>query len=237
MLEDWKPYDGSILSSRKPTLVDNIITHLMHSITHCDLDHSCTILYKLRDTVKWSSFIVGRAIEISMPNFKMSHYQTARRQIPWRWLQKIVESRSLLIKWIKLSRVLLLHSLRPRTLFLNTPQVSWYRHVIFIWPRKGDGGMDTKLYGGTLPDCTAGITLTMASNYLVVSWSFLIMCTKEPRTLLLDSLRMRPLLLHTSKLKQCRHVIFIWRREGDGGSIPNCTVSHYHTALRQLPWR
>ena len=49
--------------------------------------------------------------------------------------------------WTDPPCILLLHSLRFRPLLLNTPQVSWYRHVNIIYRREGDEGMDTKLYG------------------------------------------------------------------------------------------
>jgi len=39
------PDDGSIFSCRKPIIFNNIIMHLLHSCTHCDLDHSYSILH------------------------------------------------------------------------------------------------------------------------------------------------------------------------------------------------
>ena len=43
------PDDGNIFPSRKPILYTNIIMHLLHSYTHCDLDNSCSTL-KSRDS-------------------------------------------------------------------------------------------------------------------------------------------------------------------------------------------
>ena len=45
------PDDGSFFHSRKPILFDNIIMHLLHSCTHCDLNHSYSLLHMSRDTV------------------------------------------------------------------------------------------------------------------------------------------------------------------------------------------
>jgi len=70
------PDDGCIFSNRKPFLFNNIIMHLLQSYTHCYLDHSCSILHKLRDTVTWFSFSVGRAMEVPIPNCTGTHYQT-----------------------------------------------------------------------------------------------------------------------------------------------------------------
>ena len=83
------PDDGSIFPCRKPILLNDIIMHLLHSCPRCDLNHSCSILHKSRDTFTWSSFSVGRAMEVSIPNRTEAHYQSARRQLPWRWQQKI----------------------------------------------------------------------------------------------------------------------------------------------------
>ena len=70
-------HDGSIFSNRKPILFNNTIMHLLQSCTHCDLDHSCSILHKSRDL----HFAQGRRWRYL--------YQTARRQPPWRCHQKI----------------------------------------------------------------------------------------------------------------------------------------------------
>jgi len=90
-----------------------------------------------------------------------------------------VKIRSLFIKWTKPTRVLQLHTLRTRQLFVNPPQVSFYSHVFSF----GDGRFDTKLHGGTLRECTATTTLKMATNNLVERRSFLIVWTKPPRVL------------------------------------------------------
>ena len=39
------------ISSQKPILLYNIIRHLLHSSTQCDLDHACSILHKSRVTL------------------------------------------------------------------------------------------------------------------------------------------------------------------------------------------
>jgi len=46
------------------------------------------------------SFSVGLAVEVSIRNCTLEHYQIACQQLPWRWKQKtIFESRSFLIMW------------------------------------------------------------------------------------------------------------------------------------------
>jgi len=54
--------------SRKSILFSNITMHFLHSYTHRDLDHSCSIFHKSRGTAIWSSFIVGRAMEVTLPD-------------------------------------------------------------------------------------------------------------------------------------------------------------------------
>ena len=112
---------------------------------------------------------------------------------------------------------------------------------------RGDGGTDTKLYGGTLPDCTAATILKMAAKNLVESRSFLIMWTKPPRVLLthiqnnfasslqapkkrgtkyvsLDHFRIEP------KLKEVKWV-------GPGGSpVPNQSLKYVASAPNSPPF-
>ena len=45
----YHPDDGSIFPFRNPILLNDIIMHLLHSCTHCALNHSCTILHLSRD--------------------------------------------------------------------------------------------------------------------------------------------------------------------------------------------
>jgi len=75
--------------SLKPILFDNTIMHLLHSCTHCDLDHSCSILHKSHDTATWSSLSLGRALEVSIQNYTGAHYQTSLRKLNWWQQQKI----------------------------------------------------------------------------------------------------------------------------------------------------
>jgi len=85
----------AFFSAEKPILFDNIVVHLLHSRTHCDLDHSWSIHHKSSDTVARFSCNVRRAMEESIPNDTGAHYQTSRRQLPWRWLQKSSRKRIL----------------------------------------------------------------------------------------------------------------------------------------------
>jgi len=137
----------------------------------------------------------------------------------------------------KLCTYSLLHTRLIRTLLLHTPQVTWYRHVFFVIV-----GWAMLL---SIPNCTEAHYGTARRKYpedgsksLFVSWSFLIMWTKPPRVLLLQSLRLRRLLFNTAQVSWLRHVILILRREGDrgvdtwqyGGTLPE-------DCRWQLPWR
>jgi len=64
-------------------------TYLLHSCTHCDLDHSHSLLHMPRNTVTWSSFSVGRAMVVPLPNCTGALYQSPRWQLPGRWQQNI----------------------------------------------------------------------------------------------------------------------------------------------------
>ena len=90
------PWWWQHFSSRKAILYDNIIMHLSLSCTHCDLDQSCCILHMSRDTVTWSSFTVGRAMEVSIKTLRgtLPDCTAARKLIT---AKNLVETRSLLI--------------------------------------------------------------------------------------------------------------------------------------------
>jgi len=62
------PCEWQHFFSRNAICFDNITMLLLHSCTHYDLDHSCSILHKWRGTVTWFSFSVGKAIQVSIPN-------------------------------------------------------------------------------------------------------------------------------------------------------------------------
>jgi len=94
------PDDGCFFPCLKPILYNNIIMHLLHSCTHFDLDHSCSILHKSRDTVTWSSFREGdggtttKLYGGTLPNRTVA---TTLKMAA----KNLVESRSFLIMWAK----------------------------------------------------------------------------------------------------------------------------------------
>jgi len=53
-----------------------IFMHLLQSCTPCDIDRSCSIHLKESDNVTWSSFSVGRSMEVSIQNCTSAHYKT-----------------------------------------------------------------------------------------------------------------------------------------------------------------
>jgi len=77
-------------------------------------------------------------MEVSIPNCIGAHRQTARRQLPWIWQQKIYSKTApLLIMWTKPFRVLLLQSQRLRALLLRNPcLVIQSRDIHFPWGRR-----------------------------------------------------------------------------------------------------
>jgi len=93
-------YVGIIFCSLEPIMFVTIIKHLLHFCTHCDFDDSCFILHKSRYTVKRSSFSVGKAIEVLVPN--CTGHITARQQLQI----NLVKSQSFLILCTKPPRVL-----------------------------------------------------------------------------------------------------------------------------------
>jgi len=108
------PDDGRIFSCRKPILFNNIIMRLLHSCTNCDLDYSCSILHKSRDTVTWSSFSMGSEMEYRYKTVR-GHITRLHGVTTLRMAAKIlVESRSFLIMWANPPLVLLAFCVFPR---------------------------------------------------------------------------------------------------------------------------
>jgi len=139
-------------------------------------------------------------MELSIQNCTGAHYQTARRKKLKMAAKNLVVNWCYLIMWTKPPWVLLLHLQRHRPLLLNTAQVLWLRHVIFILRREGDWGDDTWLYGAH--DQTAGDNYSEdGSKKIVKSLSFLKMWTKPP--LLLHFLPRIWGLLQISCLRDC----------------------------------
>jgi len=118
----------NLVESRSFLIIWNKATYT--TLAPISLTPSCTILHMSRDTVTWSSFSVGRAMEVTIPNRTKAHYQSPRKATTLKMAAKNrVESRSFLIIWDILHNLLLRFLLHT----INVARITLSRSVFIAY--------------------------------------------------------------------------------------------------------